>query len=164
MNPALPSSANGIVEAVYRVPLRQASKIVERIRQTYPDILVRIGNGARLTSTHLANALISHGIAVEFVDESGTSPYLGKHGRNRDFRHCCRNQLSHTRKALRLDIKTCSLRRVRSGGFKRGLESSLRVEQQFREACPKSSERRNNDKPSSRGTRREQRELKRTSR
>ena len=76
--PGIAVVANGIVEAVYRVPLRQASKIVERIRQTYPDILVRIGNGARLTSTHLANALISHGIAVEFVDESGTSPYLGK--------------------------------------------------------------------------------------
>ena len=76
--PGIAVVADGIVEAVYRVPLRQASKIVERIRQTYPDILVRIGNGARLTSTHLANTLISHGIAVEFVDESGTSPYLGK--------------------------------------------------------------------------------------
>lgn len=76
--PGIAVVANGIVEAVYRVPLRQASKIVERIQQTYPKILVRIGNGARLTSTHLANALISRGVAVEFVDESGTSPYLGK--------------------------------------------------------------------------------------
>lgn len=76
--PGIVVVANGIVEAVYRVPLRQASKIVERIQQTYPDILVRIGNGARLTSMYLANALISHGIAVEFVDENGTSPYLGK--------------------------------------------------------------------------------------
>jgi hypothetical protein len=76
--PGIAVVANGIVEAVYRVPLRQASKIVERIQQTYPDILVRIGNGAHLTSTYLANTLMSHGIAVEFVDENGTSPYLGK--------------------------------------------------------------------------------------
>jgi xanthine/CO dehydrogenase XdhC/CoxF family maturation factor len=90
--PGIAVVANGIVEAVYRVPLRQASKIVERIRQTYPDILVRIGNGARLTSTHLANALISHGIAVEFVDERNLAIPGEGHGRNRDFRHCCRNQ------------------------------------------------------------------------
>jgi len=76
--PGIAVVANGIVEAVYRVPSKQAPKILERIQQTYPDILVRIGNGARLTSTHLANALISQGISVEFVDESGTSPYLGK--------------------------------------------------------------------------------------
>ena len=76
--PGIAVVANGIVEAVYRVPLRQAPKIVERIQQTYPKILVRIGNGARLEGMNLANALISHGIAVEFVDESGTSPYLGR--------------------------------------------------------------------------------------
>jgi hypothetical protein len=76
--PGIAVVANGIVEAVYRVPIRQASKIVERIHETYPVILVRIGNGARLKSTHLANTLISRGIAVEFVEEGGTSPYLGK--------------------------------------------------------------------------------------
>lgn len=70
--------SNGIVEAVYRVPLRQAFGVIERIKQTYPDILVRIGHGARLVSTHLANTLVAKGIAVELVDENGTSPYLGK--------------------------------------------------------------------------------------
>ena len=76
--PGIAVVVSGIVEAVYRVPFRQAPKIVERIRRTYPGSLVRIGNGARLKSQHLANAMVSRGIAVEFVDETGTSPFLGK--------------------------------------------------------------------------------------
>ena len=76
--PGIAVVANGIVEAVYRVPLGQAFGVVERIKQTYSDILVRIGHGARLVSTHLANMLVAQGIAVELVDERGTSPYLGK--------------------------------------------------------------------------------------
>ncbi len=135
--PGIAVVANGIVEAVYRVPLRQASKIVERIQQTYPKILVRIGNGARLTSTHLANALISRGVAVEFVDESGTSPYLGKGTAGIAISDIVAAINTHTRMAPPRDIKTCSLRRVKSGGFKRGPESSLKVEQQFRESLPK---------------------------
>lgn len=76
--PGIAVVANGIVEAVYRVPLGQAFGVVERIKQTYSEILVRIGHGARLVSTHLANMLVAQGIAVELVDERGTSPYLGK--------------------------------------------------------------------------------------
>jgi hypothetical protein len=76
--PGIAVVSNGIVEAVYRVPLGQAVGVIERIKQTYPDILVRIGHGARLTSMHLANSLVAQGIPVELVDETGTSPYLGK--------------------------------------------------------------------------------------
>jgi len=76
--PGIAVVSNGIVEAVYRVPLGQAFGVIERIKQTYSDILVRIGRGARLVSTHLANTLVAQGIAVELVDESGTSPHLGK--------------------------------------------------------------------------------------
>ncbi len=76
--PGIAVVSNGIVEAVYRVPLGQAFGVIERIKQTYSDVLVRIGHGARLVSTHLANTLVAQGIAVELVDESGTSPYLGK--------------------------------------------------------------------------------------
>jgi hypothetical protein len=76
--PGIAVIANGIVEAVYHVPFRQTLKIVDRVQQTYPHILVKIGNGACSKSTHLTNALISRGIAVELVEESGTSPYLGK--------------------------------------------------------------------------------------
>jgi len=76
--PGIAVVSNGIVEAVYRVPLPQALSVIERIKQMYSDLLVRIGHGARLVSTHLANTLVAQGIAVELVDESGTSPYLGK--------------------------------------------------------------------------------------
>jgi len=76
--PGIAVVSNGIVEAVYRVPLGQAFGIIERIEQSYSDILVRIGHGARLASMHLANLLVAQGIPVELVDESGTSPYLGK--------------------------------------------------------------------------------------
>jgi hypothetical protein len=76
--PGIAVVSNGIVEAVYRIPLGQAFSVIERIKQTYSNILVRIGHGARLVSTHLANTLVAQGITVELVDESGTSPYLGK--------------------------------------------------------------------------------------
>ena len=76
--PGIAVLSNGIVEAVYRVPVGQAVGVIERIKQTYSDILVRIGHGARLASMRLANSLVAQGIPVELVDESGTSPYLGK--------------------------------------------------------------------------------------
>jgi hypothetical protein len=76
--PGIAVLSNGIVEAVYRVPLGQAVGVIERIKQTYSDILVRIGHGARLASMRLANSLVAQGVPVELVDESGTSPYLGK--------------------------------------------------------------------------------------
>lgn len=70
--------ANGIVEAVYRVPLKQTVEIVQKVKQEYPDIVVRIGHGARLVGIPLANTLIAQGVSVELVNERGTSPYLGK--------------------------------------------------------------------------------------
>ncbi|MGZ7163507.1 MAG: hypothetical protein ACXVIP_02785 [Halobacteriota archaeon] len=70
--------ANGIVEAVYRVPLKQTVEIVQKIKQEYPDVVVRIGHGARLVGIPLANTLIAQGVSVELVNERGTSPYLGK--------------------------------------------------------------------------------------
>jgi hypothetical protein len=52
--------------------------VIDNISQRYPDILVRVGHGARIVSTQLINALVAQGISVELVDESGTSPYLGR--------------------------------------------------------------------------------------
>ncbi len=76
--PGIAVVANGIVEAVYRVPLRQAMEIVQKVKQEYSDIVVRIGHGARLVGIPLANTLIAQGVKVELVNERGTSPYLGK--------------------------------------------------------------------------------------
>jgi hypothetical protein len=76
--PGIAAVCNNVVEAVYRVPLRQAFAVIDAISRRYPDVLVRVGNGARAVSMHLINTLVAQGIAVELVDESGTSPYLGR--------------------------------------------------------------------------------------
>jgi hypothetical protein len=41
-------------------------------------MLVRIGNGARLITTQIINSLLQAGFRVELVDESGTTPHIGK--------------------------------------------------------------------------------------
>jgi hypothetical protein len=76
--PGIAVICNDVVEAVYRVPLGQALGVIDNISQRYPDLLVRVGHGARIISTQLINALVAQGISVELVDESGTSPYLGR--------------------------------------------------------------------------------------
>ncbi len=78
--PGIAVVANGIVEEVYRVPLKQAVETVQKITEqhSYSDVIVRIGHGARLVGIPLANTLIAQGMSVELVNEQGTSPYLGK--------------------------------------------------------------------------------------
>lgn len=76
--PGIAVVRNNIVEAVYRVPLGQALGVIDNISQRYPDVVVRVGHGVRIVSTQLINALVAQGISVELVDESGTSPYLGR--------------------------------------------------------------------------------------
>ncbi|HYB59063.1 MAG TPA: hypothetical protein VEB88_02320 [Candidatus Acidoferrales bacterium] len=76
--PGIAVVCNNVVEAVYRVPLGQALGVIDNISQRYANILVRVGHGARIVSTQLINALVAKGISVELVDESGTSPYLGR--------------------------------------------------------------------------------------
>ncbi len=60
------------------MPLKQTVEIVQKIKQEYSEVVVRIGHGARLMGTPLANTFIAHGMRVELVNERGTSPYLGK--------------------------------------------------------------------------------------
>ncbi len=76
--PGVAVVADGIVEAVYRAPLKQTVEIVQKIKQEYQDIIVRIGHGARLVGIPLANTLVAQGVRVELVNERGTSPYLGR--------------------------------------------------------------------------------------
>jgi hypothetical protein len=40
--------------------------------------IVRIGHGARLIRSQLINGLLDLGLPVEMVDETGTTPHLGK--------------------------------------------------------------------------------------
>jgi hypothetical protein len=76
--PGIAVVVDGIVAAVYRVPMDQVAEVVERIKQTYSDVLVKVGNGARLIRTQIVNNLVAQGSPVELVDECGTSPHLGR--------------------------------------------------------------------------------------
>lgn len=54
--------------------------LVKKISHDYRAraVLVRIGNGARLITMQIINSLIFSGFKVELVDESGTTPHIGK--------------------------------------------------------------------------------------
>ncbi len=63
------------VTAAFQVPMAEA---VETIREEVADAsdpVVRVGDGARVQGSQLVNDLDD--VAVELVDESGTTPYLG---------------------------------------------------------------------------------------
>ena len=66
--------------AAFQVPLADAPAVVERELEGVVDPVVRIGDGARLKGAKLIDA-ISGFAAVELVDETGTTPYLGSGAR-----------------------------------------------------------------------------------
>ncbi|WP_138004704.1 hypothetical protein [Halalkalirubrum salinum] len=73
--PGIVVTLGGTVTAAFQVPLAAA---VDRIREEVEDAadpLVRIGDGARLQGAQIVNDLPD--VAVELVDETGTTPYLG---------------------------------------------------------------------------------------
>lgn len=73
--PGIVVTVGGTVTAAFQVPLAAA---VDRIREEVEDAadpLVRIGDGARLQGAQIVNDLPD--VAVELVDETGTTPYLG---------------------------------------------------------------------------------------
>ena len=76
--PGIAVVVDGVVAAVYHVPIAQVMDVVQKIKQDYPDVLVKIGNGARLIRTQIVNNFVAQGALVELVDESGTSPHLGR--------------------------------------------------------------------------------------
>lgn len=84
-NPGMALVANNKIISVYHVPAGDLCPIVKKILETYPtkNIIVRIGHGARLIRSRLINDLLDLGLNVEMVDETGTTPRLGKgvHGR-----------------------------------------------------------------------------------
>ncbi len=64
------------VVAAFHVPLADAVATVRAEVADQPDALVRVGDGDRLRSARIVNAL--EDVAVELVDESGTTPTLGR--------------------------------------------------------------------------------------
>ena len=63
------------IVSAFQVPLADAVETIRREVADAPDPLVRVGDGARLQGSQLINDLDD--VAVEMVDETGTTPYLG---------------------------------------------------------------------------------------
>lgn len=66
--------------SVHHVSVGEVCPLMKRIMHDYRDrkILVRIGHGARLIRSQLVNGILDLGLEVEMVDETGTTPHLGK--------------------------------------------------------------------------------------
>jgi hypothetical protein len=79
-NPGVAVLEDGQVSEVYHVPARDVPGLVRQILENYPgkDIAIRIGNGARLVRTQLINSILDMCVNVEVVDETGTSPSMGR--------------------------------------------------------------------------------------
>ncbi|WP_174591653.1 hypothetical protein [Methanocella conradii] len=68
------------VVAVYQTGVAEVEPLLKKIEQEYHASIsiVRIGSGARLMTAQIINALIEGGYKVELVDETGTTPYVGR--------------------------------------------------------------------------------------
>jgi hypothetical protein len=67
------------VVATYQVPEAKVGAVVAGEIESAADPLVRIGDGARLVGSRLLDDLPD--VPVELVDETGTTPYLGRGAR-----------------------------------------------------------------------------------
>jgi hypothetical protein len=79
-NPGIAVLEDNRVIEVYHTPARDVPGLVRHILEEYPDenSIVRIGNGARLIGTQLINSILELGVNIELVDETGTSPAVGR--------------------------------------------------------------------------------------
>lgn len=73
--PGIAVLSGDTVVTAYHVPLSEAVDTVRSEVAGEPDALVRVGDGARLHGARLVNEL--EDVAVELVDETGTTPSLG---------------------------------------------------------------------------------------
>jgi hypothetical protein len=64
------------VVTAHHVPVSAAAETIREAVADEPDALVRIGDGARLHGARLVEEL--EAVAVELVDETGTTPSLGR--------------------------------------------------------------------------------------
>jgi hypothetical protein len=78
--PGMAVLGNNKTISVHRVSVGEVCPLIKRIMQEYEDkkITVRIGHGARLIRSQLINGILDLGLEVEMVDETGTTPHLGK--------------------------------------------------------------------------------------
>ena len=75
-NPGIVVMRDAFVIAAFQVPVAEAAAIIERELEGEPDPLVRLGDGARLHGARILEDL-PDAVAVELVDETGTTPHLG---------------------------------------------------------------------------------------
>ena len=70
----------GMVIAVYQVGVTEVEPLIRKIAREYQATVstIRIGSGARLMTAQIINTLLEGGFKVELVDETGTTPYVGK--------------------------------------------------------------------------------------
>ncbi len=78
--PGMAVLGNNKTISVHHVSVGEVCPLIKRIMREYKDkkILVRIGHGARLIRSRLINDILDLGLGVEMVDETGTTPHLGK--------------------------------------------------------------------------------------
>jgi hypothetical protein len=69
-----------MVIAVHQVSVTEVEPLIKKVQRDYrpTSVLIRIGNGARLITTQVINALLQAGFRVELVDETGTTPHIGR--------------------------------------------------------------------------------------
>jgi len=80
--PGIAVLSGDLVVAVFQVPVEDAADVVrEEVAEAY-DPLVRVGDGARLHGARIIEDLSD--VTVELVDETGTTPYLGRGARGMD--------------------------------------------------------------------------------
>jgi hypothetical protein len=73
--PGIAVLSGDTVVAAFQVPADETAEVVARETEDAGDPLVRIGDGARLESAKIIEAI--EDVPVELVDETGTTPYLG---------------------------------------------------------------------------------------
>ncbi len=78
--PGVAVLSGDMVIAVHQVSPTEVEPMVRKIVHDYrpTSIIVRIGNGARLVTTQIINSLLQAGFRVELVDETGTTPHIGR--------------------------------------------------------------------------------------
>jgi hypothetical protein len=78
--PGVAVLAGDMVIAVHQVSITEVEPLIRKIHRDYrpASMLIRIGNGARLVTTQVINSLLQAGFHVELVDETGTTPHVGK--------------------------------------------------------------------------------------
>ena len=78
--PGIAVLGNGKTISVHHVSTGEVCPLIKKILREFEskNVLVRIGHGARLVRSRLVNDMLDLGLHIEMVDETGTTPRLGR--------------------------------------------------------------------------------------